>query len=525
LAPAIALGVTLPALLLPDGRLWSRRRRVLVATSVTGAVMALLLAAEPGTERVPLSSRKCDRRGCDGQSAGSRCAGGINRPEGDRRLIKKPLFTGHELREHFASRRRAADEAIQRLDPDALLGTPTEDLAASLVEEYTVRPLHLHADRMEQLKVEEAHVTAPPGRRDHGLLFHDRNPFEMRHSSIDGLRLLPAARVSVAVPFDGDPRLFHLRASTRSVGDLPHTHIEGTDLVLTYTSLNPTPEQIKGVVDRELGLVQMNVEWINQDVREFSARFPGLVRAMIEARKARLLRGRGLEGALGIPVRRRPDAPTRPVPVTRKRMGLQRGRHQPTHAQPYRDEPVVNQVAYEEILDIIVAMGRAFERSPTTFARLREEELRDHFLIQLNGTFEGQAGGELFNGAGRTDILVRVADRNVFIGECKFWTGPKAFERAVAQLLSYLVWRDTKAALVLFIRQQDATAVIDRADVVIRAHPNCKRPGPATSDPQLRRNFILHQAGDPNREIHLALLPVVIRQPRSEPPNRTEAAT
>jgi hypothetical protein len=38
-APAIALGVTLPALLLPDGRLRSRRWRVVVATSVAGAAL------------------------------------------------------------------------------------------------------------------------------------------------------------------------------------------------------------------------------------------------------------------------------------------------------------------------------------------------------------------------------------------------------------------------------------------------------------------------------------------------------
>jgi hypothetical protein len=41
-APAIALGVTLPALLLPDGRLKSRRWRVVVATSVVGATLAVL---------------------------------------------------------------------------------------------------------------------------------------------------------------------------------------------------------------------------------------------------------------------------------------------------------------------------------------------------------------------------------------------------------------------------------------------------------------------------------------------------
>jgi hypothetical protein len=41
-APAIALGVTLPALLLPNGHLRSRRWRVVVATSVTGAALATL---------------------------------------------------------------------------------------------------------------------------------------------------------------------------------------------------------------------------------------------------------------------------------------------------------------------------------------------------------------------------------------------------------------------------------------------------------------------------------------------------
>jgi hypothetical protein len=44
-APAIALGITLPALLLPNGRLRSRRWRLVVASSVTGA--ALVMVAGP----------------------------------------------------------------------------------------------------------------------------------------------------------------------------------------------------------------------------------------------------------------------------------------------------------------------------------------------------------------------------------------------------------------------------------------------------------------------------------------------
>jgi hypothetical protein len=44
-APGIALGVTLPALLLPNGRLRSRRWRVVVASSATGAVLAVVAGA------------------------------------------------------------------------------------------------------------------------------------------------------------------------------------------------------------------------------------------------------------------------------------------------------------------------------------------------------------------------------------------------------------------------------------------------------------------------------------------------
>ena len=47
-APAIALGVTLPLLLLPDGRLRSRRWRVAVATSVAGAVLSMAAVLAPG---------------------------------------------------------------------------------------------------------------------------------------------------------------------------------------------------------------------------------------------------------------------------------------------------------------------------------------------------------------------------------------------------------------------------------------------------------------------------------------------
>jgi hypothetical protein len=147
-------------------------------------------------------------------------------------------------------------------------------------------------------------------------------------------------------------------------------------------------------------------------------------------------------------------------------------------------------------------------------AKLDEEETRDLLLVTLNAQFEGKAGGEVFNCTGKTDILIREGDRNVFIGECKIFD-PKnrqSVERivtdALSELLGYLVWRDTKAALLLFIRGTDVSAVTDKALGAIRNRPNYKRPGKIGSEE--RHDFVIHADGDANREIHLAFLPFLI---------------
>jgi hypothetical protein len=78
--------------------------------------------------------------------------------------------------------------------------------------------------------------------------------------------------------------------------------------------------------------------------------------------------------------------------------------------------------------------------------------LRTHFLVQRSGQYEGRATGETFNYQGKTDILIREENRNVFIAECKFWKGEKQFLETIDQLLPYVSWRDRKAAILIFDR-------------------------------------------------------------------------
>ena len=129
---------------------------------------------------------------------------------------------------------------------------------------------------------------------------------------------------------------------------------------------------------------------------------------------------------------------------------------------------------------------------------------RNHFLVQLNGHYEGQATGETFNQKGKTDILIRENGRNAFIAECKFWSGAKAFGDIIDQLLSYTSWRDMKTAIFLFNRNKDTSNVLKQIPDLVRMHPNYKRDNPGTLN-ETRFRYMLHQAGDVNRELFLTV--------------------
>ena len=94
---------------------------------------------------------------------------------------------------------------------------------------------------------------------------------------------------------------------------------------------------------------------------------------------------------------------------------------------------------YERMITTVTSFRHALERRPVS-ARLLlpgEETLRDWLMFLLSANYEAPDGSELFaggetgNGKGKTDILIRHQDRNAFIGECKFWHGPRKSGEAI----------------------------------------------------------------------------------------------
>lgn len=149
-------------------------------------------------------------------------------------------------------------------------------------------------------------------------------------------------------------------------------------------------------------------------------------------------------------------------------------------AAPFKPEPTLSDADYEHILGVVQNMVHVMERSPSAFVSMDEESLRFHFLVQLNGHYEGQTTGETFNYQGKTDILIRSEKRNIFVAECKFWGGPKKLAETIDQLLGYSCWRDTKVAVILFNRNTDFSKVLETIAHAVKEHPNCKTGSRAT---------------------------------------------
>ena len=176
----------------------------------------------------------------------------------------------------------------------------------------------------------------------------------------------------------------------------------------------------------------------------------------------------------------------------------------PASAAPFAPEPALDLATYEHILSVVQNMTHVMERSPTAFRAMGEEDIRQHFLVQLNGQFEGAATGETFNVGGKTDILLRANDRNVFIAECKFWKGPKLYGETITQLLSYTGWRDTKTAILVFNRDTAVSTVLAGVETETKKHPQFKRQVQWPHESGFR--YILHYANDPNREVMVTVL-------------------
>jgi hypothetical protein len=390
----------------------------------------------------------------------------------------RPLFNNNDMSNLSRQYLLEACSAVQKIPSDELLNTPNEDIVAALVDKYS--------------------FTSPTVRRDEAYI-DGPHEIDLHRNEYDEQIVLRGTLIALVVPFDGEGGMFYMNPNRW--GGAPRANLHHNDLVLTVRGVNLQTDAVGNQLTAQLDEIEAFFRWQKDIANQHLEALPGQLRPLIEARKQKVLADRHMVANLPFKVRVRPEAKqTYVAPVTRKRIVADR----PATTTPFKPEPLLDESDYQAILKVIGDMSISIERSPSTFAKMGEEQLRDMFLVPLNGYFEGAAAGETFNAEGKTDILIRVDGRNIFIAECKIWRGPQYLTEAIDQLFSYLTWRDTKSAIIVFNRNKDFSAVLSSIRETVNAHPNRKH-GP-TFEGETRFRYVYGHPRDNNREMIVTVL-------------------
>jgi hypothetical protein len=314
---------------------------------------------------------------------------------------------------------------IESLDNEYILKASPTELEQFYLNKVTIEPLTLHTDQyyIENRVGVKADVSG-----------------DIRRDTFGGPAFVQGTRLDIAIPFEGDLQLWRLRPSPFTFWSYPEINIRDDLIVFSYVYPDDTAnaEAIKSKVDQHVTHLADVVGNLRRAVESHNQEAAAAIRAALARKRERARAALDVVSSLGIPIRRRDEPLVYVAPVQRRPSPVGR----PSVPQErYRPEYFLPEAEYEHILRVMRSMSLVIERNPESFTSLDEEAIRNHFLIQLNGHYEGSATGETFNASGKTDILIRVEDRNVFIAECKFWHGQSAFNKAIDQLLGYLSWK------------------------------------------------------------------------------------
>jgi hypothetical protein len=313
------------------------------------------------------------------------------------------LFSDKELRGFLRDREQEMFTEIDRIAGNTLLNTNVDDLCDYLQQRYCLDLPRLKTDEIN-VDQQEAQIDVS---RDWSRGIDDRS----RPHYITGTAIL------FFIPFDGDSLLFRHRPSQYTLNP-PRATIDerAAEVRLQYEQTNHDAKAVKTQFDRDLSAIQNWLQFVEDDIAPFNQAIPEKARHRIEQRREKLLKDQNLVASIGYPLRKRSDAPqTYVVPTVSRKIAV----FPSSSTEPFTPEPALDIGEYEHILSVITNMVMVIERSPQAFIHMKEEDMRQQFLVQLNGQYEGQATGETFNFNGKTDILIRAEERNIFIAECK----------------------------------------------------------------------------------------------------------
>ncbi len=386
---------------------------------------------------------------------------------------------------------KAIDKEINNCNDDYILNICEEKYITYLVEKFTFEPLDILSETEE--------VGTPVEIRQDLSEYQNRGAFSRFGYYRNGYK------IEISYSFKGSCILFKVRPNPFTLTAYDIYVDESNEKVSFFIQIfSQNVEEFNREKSSAYSNAFTNIQNINHCVNSYNSNLYNIIKKKFEDIKQKRLNKTNFFRA--IKVKNTSNTPsTYGVPIVHRK-----SIEKPSigKRKEYSIEPTLDMDTYESIITEINQLGRSMERKPSLYIGKDEEGIRDVFVTMLETKFDGvTATGETFNYSGKTDILLKNVDdnSNLFIAECKFWHGQEHFKKAISQLFDrYLTWRDSKVALMVFVKGGNFTSVLDKIRESVMQHVYYVRENMKRDETSV--NYIFRLPKDPEKEVFLEIM-------------------
>jgi len=162
---------------------------------------------------------------------------------------------------------------IDSLDNEYVLKVSPIELEQYYVGKVLINPLGLHLD---QKYIKNQTVTGVD-------VSHDF----MRDVFAGERAVVPGTRIDIAIPFEGDPMLWRIRASRFSTGGYPEIEIDQDEIVfsVSFPDDSANPDRLRSDVERIVKSLADAVGYLKRDIDNHNNSAPNTIRQALERKR------------------------------------------------------------------------------------------------------------------------------------------------------------------------------------------------------------------------------------------------
>lgn len=376
---------------------------------------------------------------------------------------------------------------IQSKGKDYILKVDEQEFICYLHDKYTLEPL--------KILVETESFNAPHTSKER---FTD-------HQYTRGYYEADVYTFTIKYNYQGSDELFYVHTNPWNMTSYDISIDKRTKNVsFSFKIYKQDAEEFKRIKSECFGNAFSNLANANKNAEDFNRTLFDAITRAFQREKEKYLKENDFFTAINIKVNPNTESVFTAPTIIKKVIP------QPTLSskKEFSSEPMMSTEMYNDELRVIYDSGKSMEKKPALYIDKDEEGLRDQFLFVLETRYEGTtASGETFNRSGKTDIILKYAKdgSNLFVAECKFWHGASEFLSAISQLFErYLTWRDSKAALMMFVKNKDFTNVLTTIKNEAKGHNLYVKEVGTRGESSFSYIFCLPQ--DKQKQVHFEIM-------------------